>query len=365
MRIDIDLGDRSYPVVIESNILAKSKSLLAQYIHGKQVCIVTNETISPLYLKQLEASLCSSYDVSAVVLPDGEKYKNLDYLKAIFETLLYNAANRDVTLIALGGGVVGDMTGFAAASFMRGVNFIQIPTTLLAQVDSSVGGKTGVNHPLGKNMIGAFHQPVCVMIDVSLLKTLPERELSAGLAEVIKYGFILEPDFIAWLEDNMPDLLSLKETALIEAIGISCRAKANIVSADETEKGQRAILNLGHTFGHALESYYNYERYLHGEAVAIGMHMALQLSEKMHLIDESDLERGRKLLLQANLPIMTEELIDTDTLIAFMKVDKKAQSGEIRLILLNHLGKAFVCDEFPLEKMRQSMINCMSNLPTS
>lgn len=359
MRINIDLGERSYPVIIESGLLANAKEALGPYIQGTQVCIVTNDTVAPLYLGALEDQLKNDYQLSRVILPDGESHKNLATLNQIFETLLSEGCNRDVTLIALGGGVVGDMTGFAAASFMRGVHFIQIPTTLLAQVDSSVGGKTGVNHPLGKNMIGAFYQPQAVLIDVSVLKTLPARELSAGLAEVIKYGFIAELGFVDWLELNMKQLRALDDEALIYAVAASCECKAKIVSQDEREKGLRAILNLGHTFGHALESHYRYQHYLHGEAVAIGMSMALELSAALGSITELEVKRCNQLLSNAGLKTSTSETIDVDALVDFMKVDKKAQSGKIRLVLLKSLGEAYICEDFSLDKMHKAMRQCM------
>ncbi len=359
MQLTIDLGDRSYPVIIDKGLLKKAYQHLSPYIAGKQVCIVSNETIAPLYLSTLESQLVPHYQVCTVLLPDGEQYKNLEHLSLIFDTLLKNSCSRDVTLIALGGGVVGDMTGFAASSFMRGVDFIQIPSTLLSQVDSSVGGKTGVNHPLGKNMIGAFYQPKCVLADVELLKTLPPRELSAGLAEVIKYGFIARPEFITWLQEYMNSLLAMDEAALIEAVAKSCECKAWVVGEDEKEKGLRAILNLGHTFGHAIEAHYKYKQFLHGEAVAIGMHMALRLSEQMGNISSDERKLGVDLMKAANLPVELEEKIDIAILERFMKVDKKAQSGNVRLVLLESLGKARVSDDFPLESMRASMQACM------
>lgn len=359
MRITIDLGDRSYPVIIGSRLLDNALELLSPYIAGTQICIVTNGIVAAHYLSLIENQFNTKFKVCSVILPDGEQNKNLETLSLIFECLLKNGCNRDVTLIALGGGIVGDMTGFAAASFMRGVNFIQIPTTLLAQVDSSVGGKTGVNHPLGKNMIGAFHQPKCVLIDVDVLKTLPSRELSAGLAEVIKYGFIADKAFLNWLEINISKLIQSEEKALIYAIQKSCECKAYVVGQDEKETGLRAILNLGHTFGHAIEAHYQYQNILHGEAVAIGMHMALKLSQLMALISEEELEKSKSLLLAANLPVRTKDNISCDTLFEFMKVDKKAQSGKIRLVLLKQLGEALITDNFAKEELFESMRHCM------
>lgn len=359
MRITIDLDDRSYPIIIGSHFLENASEYLTPYISGSQVCIVTNDVIAPLYLDTLKQQLDSQYQVFSVILPDGESNKNLATLSNIFEALLKNGSNRDITLIALGGGIVGDMTGFAAASFMRGVDFIQVPTTLLAQVDSSVGGKTGVNHPLGKNMIGAFYQPKCVLIDVNLLKTLPQRELSAGLAEVIKYGFIADKEFLHWLDENINLLNERDEEALAFAIKKSCECKAYVVSQDEKEKGLRAILNFGHTFGHAIEAHYQYKIFLHGEAVAIGMHMALKLSQLMGYISDSQLDKGKSMMLAANLPVMLAEKVATEVLIEFMKVDKKAQSGQIRLVLLEAIGKAEITNEFSDTLMEEAMRHCM------
>ncbi|HEY7885092.1 MAG TPA: 3-dehydroquinate synthase, partial [Cellvibrionaceae bacterium] len=276
--LKVELGERSYPIYIGEQLL-EDKTLLTQHIQGRQVCIVTNKTVAPLYHEKLLASL-SDYDVTTVALPDGEQYKNLDTLNLIFDQLLSARHNRTTTVIALGGGVVGDMAGFAAACYQRGVNFIQVPTTLLSMVDSSVGGKTGVNHALGKNMIGAFYQPQAVIADVSVLQSLPTRELAAGLAEVIKYGLISDADFFVWLEQNIKALLAMEVEALSYAVLRSCENKAAVVAADEREGGIRAILNLGHTFGHAIETAEGYGVWLHGEAVAAGMVMALDLSQR-------------------------------------------------------------------------------------
>lgn len=359
MHINIDLGERSYPVIIGEALLTQLVEHIAPFIKAEQICIVSNDTVAPLYLNLVAEQLSSRYAVISVVLPDGEHYKNLETLNLIYSALLEHGCNRDVTLIALGGGIVGDMTGFAAASFMRGVDFIQIPTTLLAQVDSSVGGKTGVNHALGKNMIGAFYQPKCVLIDVNVLETLPKRELCAGLAEVIKYALILDKAFLSWLESNMSKLLLLDKQALAYAIRVSCESKAYVVSQDEKEKGLRAILNLGHTFGHALEAYYQYRALLHGEAVAIGMAMALELSRLMGNITDQECQAGIKLLHLAQLPTINKEQIPLETLFAYMKVDKKAQSGEIRLVLLETMGKAFVSNDFDIELVKQAMLSRM------
>ena len=324
--------------------LLSQADLLSPYIKGEQVLVVSNETIAPLYLSKLLSGLDCDL-LGSVVLPDGERFKNLEVLNTIFDTLLGDRYDRSCTLIALGGGVVGDMTGFAAACYQRGVNFIQIPTTLLAQVDSSVGGKTAVNHMKGKNMIGAFHQPQCVLIDIEILKTLPEREYRAGLAEVIKYGLITDSAFFCWLEDHMPNLLKREDAALLYAIEHSCRLKAWVVSEDEKEQGLRAILNLGHTFGHAIETQQGYGEWLHGEAVAAGMFMAADLSNRMGWLSDEDLARVSALISKAELPISPPK-IPTETFIALMAVDKKALGGRIRLVLLQGLGKAVVTADY-------------------
>ncbi|HHB91675.1 MAG TPA: 3-dehydroquinate synthase, partial [Thioploca sp.] len=299
--LQVDLGTRSYPIYIGQNLL-KQTNLITPHIQSKQVLIVSNETVAPLYLNKIINTL-DDFEVKTVILPDGEQYKNLIVLNQIFDTLLRQHFNRQATLIALGGGVVGDMTGFAAACYQRGIDFVQIPTTLLAQVDSSVGGKTGVNHSLGKNMIGAFHQPKSVLIDTETLKTLDNRQLSAGLAEVIKYGLINDLEFFEWLENNMSALLKQDSQALSFAIARSCQNKANIVAEDEKESGKRALLNLGHTFGHAIETGIGYGEYLHGEAVAIGIKLAAQFSAHLGWLDDSTVSRVINLLEKANLPV--------------------------------------------------------------
>jgi len=341
--LNVDLGERSYPIMMGCR-LRNSASSLAPYIKGEQVLVVSNETIAPLYLEKLLANI-DARTLDTLVLPDGEEYKNTDTLNTIFDALLAQRHDRSTTLIALGGGVVGDITGFAAACYQRGVNFIQIPTTLLAQVDSSVGGKTAVNHPLGKNMIGAFHQPQCVLIDIETLQTLPEREYRAGLAEVIKYGLITDLDFFIWLEEHMPDLLARDNDAVLYAVERSCRLKAYVVSEDERESGLRAILNLGHTFGHAIETHQGYGQWLHGEAVAVGMYMAADLSLRMGWLSNDDLSRVGRLLERAGLPIVPPE-ITAEQFLTLMAVDKKALGGHIRLVLLKHLGKAVVTADY-------------------
>jgi 3-dehydroquinate synthase len=343
-KLSLDLGERSYPIFFGSGLL-QDKDVLAPYLGDEGLLIVTNETIAPLYLDQT-VSLLAARSVDQLILPDGEQYKTLDTLNLIFSKLLENGHNRGVTLIALGGGVIGDMTGFAAACYQRGVDFIQIPTTLLAQVDSSVGGKTAVNHVLGKNMIGAFHQPKAVLIDINTLKTLPDREFKAGLAEVIKYGLIIDSDFFSWLESNISALLSRQEDALLHAIEVSCRLKAQVVSADEREGGVRAILNLGHTFGHAIETYQGYGEWLHGEAVAVGMVMAAQMSGLMGWLNSSDVGRIENLLRTAGLPIVRPEDISAQQFLDLMAVDKKAQRGIIRLVLLESIGTAIVSADY-------------------
>lgn len=349
--LEVSLGERSYPIFIGPDIL-DDISLLSPYIAGRQVMVVTNSTIAPLYLQRLLATL-SAYQLSSLVLPDGEQYKTLEVLNRIYDALLSEGHNRSTTLLALGGGVIGDMVGFAAASYQRGVNFIQIPTTLLSQVDSSVGGKTGVNHALGKNMIGAFHQPRCVLADTNTLKTLPDKELSAGIAEVIKYGLITDMDFFSWLETNMPALLAREQEALAHAIRKSCECKARIVAADEREGGIRAILNLGHTFAHAIETHQGYGRWLHGEAVATGMLMAARLSEKMGWITTIDRERLHKLLLAARLPVAAPSDMGVEDFLRLMKVDKKVIDGQLRLVLLKPAGKAVITTEAPPEQLQE------------
>ncbi len=337
--LKVELGDRSYPIHIGAGLLARA-DLLQPHLRSEQVCIVTNETVAPLYLAQVE-NMLGKHKVSTVILPDGEQHKTLETVSVIFDRLLELGFSRSCTLIALGGGVIGDMTGFAAATYQRGVNFIQIPTTLLSQVDSSVGGKTGVNRPLGKNMVGAFYQPRCVLIDTATLNTLPERELKAGLAEVIKYGLINNPAFLDWLEQNMAALLRRDASALTKSITVSCQEKATIVAADETEAGMRAILNLGHTFGHAIETAMGYGEWLHGEAVAAGMVMAADLSWRMGLLQQEQAARAKRIIASAGLPVAPPALTP-ETFVRYMAKDKKADQGKLRFVLLEALGKAVV-----------------------
>lgn len=351
--LSVDLGERAYPIHIGPGLIADS-ALYRPHIGSSKVMIVSNETIAPLYLEKVRAAL-AGLRVSEVILPDGEVYKDLLTWSRIFDALLEQRFSRDCTLVALGGGVIGDMAGFAAACYQRGVAFIQVPTTLLAQVDSSVGGKTGVNHPAGKNMIGAFHQPQAVIADTDTLDTLPDRELAAGLAEVVKYGLIRDPAFFDWLEKNTQPLLSRDPAAVSEAVERSCRNKADVVAADERESGQRALLNLGHTFGHTIEAAAGYGNWLHGEAVAAGMVMAADLSRRMGWIDQPAIARIRRLLQGFGLPVQPPASIPTERWLDLMAVDKKVLDGTLRLILLRGIGDAFVTTDFSAEQLRAAI----------
>ncbi len=352
--LHVELGDRRYPIFIGSDL--NPQELLEPYIKGRQVMIVTNTTVAPLYLdRYVRAVEALGKIVETCILPDGEKYKNIEHLTLIFDALLKVGFNRDCTVLALGGGVIGDMAGFASASFQRGVYFVQVPTTLLSQVDSSVGGKTGINHPLGKNMIGAFQQPQVVLADMSQLKTLPPRELSAGLAEVIKYALLGDIEFLAWLEEHMDGVVAGDENLLAEAVYKSCAHKARIVANDEKEQGERALLNLGHTFGHAIESYLGYGEWLHGEAVATGMVMAADLSHRMGWMSEADLERTKNIISRAQLPIICPK-IPLDDFLGFMSHDKKVLNGQLRLVLMKQLGQAVITKEFDVELMKQAIL---------
>lgn len=354
--LTLDLGARSYPIYIGQGLLGRGE-LLTPHIGGSRVLVVTNETVAPLYLDRLLASV-QRYRPAQVVLPDGEQYKTLDVVNRIYDRLLESHCDRKTTLIALGGGVVGDMGGFAAATYQRGIPFIQIPTTLLAQVDSSVGGKTGVNHPLGKNMIGAFHQPRCVIIDTDTLGTLPQNELSAGLAEVIKYGLIGDAEFFGWLEKNIDALLARDAAVLGVAIERSCRNKAAVVAADERESGQRALLNLGHTFGHAIETGSGYGSWLHGEAVGAGMAMAADLSQRLGWLGAPDLARVGALLRRAGLPVRAPAALDSARMLQLMAVDKKVEDGKMRLVLLKDIGRAVITDNTPLTLVKATLDHC-------
>lgn len=343
--LTVELQDRSYPIYIGGGLLSDPNMFLS-HIPGDTVMVVTNETVAPLYLERLQSTL-SNKRQSVVVLPDGEQYKNLEILNRVFTALLEERHGRDTTLVALGGGVVGDMAGFAAASYQRGVHFVQVPTTLLAQVDSSVGGKTGVNHPLGKNMIGAFYQPRCVVIDTETLNTLDDRQLSAGIAEVVKYGLLGDLEFFVWLEDHMDALLERDPETLATAIRRSCGDKAGVVAADERERsGHRALLNLGHTFGHAIETGMGYGQWLHGEAVACGMAMAADMSAHMGWLKVGDVERVRELLARARLPVNPPEELSSEDFLRHMSVDKKVEGGQLRLVLMREIGSAHVSADF-------------------
>ncbi|MCY0967366.1 3-dehydroquinate synthase [Parathalassolituus penaei] len=351
--LTVDLGDRSYPIHIGSGLLGQS-ALWTPHIRGRQVMIVTNETVAPLYLAKVREAL-TAYQVDEVILPDGEQYKNLDTLNLIFDALLSRTHNRTTTLVALGGGVVGDMCGFAAACYQRGVDFIQVPTTLLSQVDSSVGGKTGVNHALGKNMIGAFYQPNVVLIDTDTLQTLPDRELSAGMAEVIKYGLIADAGFYQWVSDNISGLMRGEADLLATAIERSCACKADVVGQDETETGIRAILNFGHTFGHAIEAHQGYGVWLHGEAVGTGMLMAADYGYRTGKITRAELNGLRVMLEQAGLPIVAPADMGCEDFLSRMRIDKKVMDGRIRLVLLEKIGEAFVTTDIDTNALNQTL----------
>ena len=355
--LGVDLGDRSYPIYIGESLLDQGE-LIRQHIPGNSALVVSNTTVAPLYLDRVEQAL-DGLKHESVILPDGEEHKNLTVLNTIYDALLRHRFDRNTTIIALGGGVVGDMAGFAAASYQRGVHLIQIPTTLLSQVDSSVGGKTGVNHALGKNMIGAFYQPRAVLADTTTLNTLPDRELSAGLAEVIKYGLIKKPDFFEWLQTNMNALLQRDTDALAKAIEVSCQTKAEVVAADERESGQRALLNLGHTFGHAIETGMGYGEWLHGEAVGAGMCMAARMSQQLGWIDDNAVAQTVALIEQAKLPTMAPASMTVEQFMQLMAVDKKVLDGVLRLVLLKAIGDAVVTDDYNREQLEQAVASSL------
>ncbi len=341
--LNVALGERSYPIHVGCGLLADA-ALLGPYLKQKKAIVVTNATIAPLYLETLLGALAQSgVTVQPVILPDGEQYKTWETLNLIFDALLGSHCERSTTLIALGGGVIGDMGGFAAACYQRGMPFIQVPTTLLSQVDSSVGGKTAINHPLGKNMIGAFYQPRLVLADLATLDTLPERELAAGLAEVIKYGLIRDPDFFVWLENNLGALVARDKEALAYAVARSCSNKAEVVAADERETGERALLNLGHTFGHAIETGLGYGSWLHGEAVAAGTLISAELSARLGWLTVDDVRRIERLFVRAGLPVNAPKL-GAARYLELMRHDKKVQDGKLRLVLLERVGRAVVVD---------------------
>ena len=350
----VALDDRAYDIHIGPGLLDHA-SLILPFLKRAGVAVVTNETVAPLYLERLTSGLRrAGVAVTEIVLPDGEAYKDWPTLNRVFDALLEKHAERSTTLIALGGGVIGDLTGFAAACYQRGVPFIQIPTTLLSQVDSSVGGKTAINHPRGKNMIGAFYQPKLVLADLDTLDTLPARELAAGLAEVIKYGLIRDRGFLAWLESNMPRLLARDKEALAYAVRRSCEHKAEVVAADEKEAGERALLNLGHTFGHAIETGLGYGVWLHGEAVAVGTLMAAELSARLGWLERGDVQRIEALFRSAGLPVRGPHL-GVEHYLELMSHDKKVQDGRLRLVLLAQLGKAVLTDQAPEDAIRAAI----------
>ena len=351
--IEVDLDDRSYPIYIGSSLLS-NEELITKHISSNQVLVVTNETIAPKYLDSVEKVL-AGVNYESIILPDGETYKSLDSFNEVISRLMEKKFSRTCLLIALGGGVIGDLTGFVAACYQRGVKFIQIPTTLLAQVDSSVGGKTAVNHVLGKNMIGAFHQPVAVFADTNTLQTLPDREFSAGLAEVIKYGIIRDKEFYSWLEENIELIMQRDNVAMEYCIERSCINKAEVVAEDERESGIRAILNLGHTFGHAIETALNYKEWLHGEAVGCGMLMAADMSRRLGLIGQDKVDSIRSILERTNLPTKIHKDVKPDQMFENMKVDKKSRDGVLYLILLNDIGEAIITSDYTEEVLKETI----------
>jgi 3-dehydroquinate synthase len=342
--LTVNLADRSYPILIGSG-LQRSRELLTAHVPGRDAVLISNTVVAPLYAEGLKAAL-HGRRIIEVVLPDGEQHKTLNTASRIFDVLIANRVGRDAIVLALGGGVIGDLAGFVAACYQRGIGLVQIPTTLLAHVDSSVGGKTAVNHPGGKNMIGAFHQPLAVIADTDALNTLPDRQLRAGLAEIIKYGLICDAEFFAWLEVNIDALLARSPGPLAHAIYRSCEIKAQIVGRDEREQGERALLNLGHTFGHAIESATGYVEWLHGEAVATGLLMAADLSQRMGTLPATVVTRLRALLQRAGLPVEAPR-IGAARALDYMRVDKKVQSGRVRLVLLQGLGRAIITADYP------------------
>ncbi|NIH15837.1 3-dehydroquinate synthase [Serratia symbiotica] len=358
-RITVTLGERSYPITIAAGLFNDPASFMPLKA-GEQVMLVTNQTLAPLYLERVRKVLEQGcVRVDQVILPDGEQYKSLAVLEQVFSALLQKPHGRDTTLIALGGGVIGDLTGVAAACYQRGVRFIQVPTTLLSQVDSSVGGKTAVNHPLGKNMIGAFYQPASVVVDLDCLQTLPARELSSGMAEVIKYGIILDRDFFVWLENNIDALVALDMHALAYCIRRCCELKAEVVAADERESGSRALLNLGHTYGHAIEAEMGYGVWLHGEAVAVGIVMAAETAHRLGQISVDDIERIKALLLRAGLPVCGPQEMTPGSYLPHIMRDKKVLAGELRLVLPTAIGQAQVRSGIGHERVLTSIAACL------
>ena len=355
--VNVELQERRYPILIGNGLLQDERSYPVK--RGDRVMIVTNPTVAQFYLDTVTFALKKrGCEVDHVLLPDGEKYKTLESLNLIFTALLQGNHGRDTIIIALGGGVIGDVAGFAAASYQRGVRLIQIPTTLLSQVDSSVGGKTAVNHELGKNMIGAFYQPSMVIIDTPTLGTLPKREVNAGLAEVIKYGAILDYEFFEWLEAHIDELVALNNESLQHCIARCCQIKADVVARDETEKGDRALLNLGHTFGHAIETHLGYGNWLHGEAVSTGMMMAASLSEQLGDISVADVSRLEKLLARANLPTLSPDSMQPEDYLPHMMRDKKVLAGKLRLVLLKSLGQAYIATDTDKDLVLNAIKRC-------
>jgi len=355
--VNVELQERRYPILIGNGLLQDERSYPVK--RGDRVMIVTNPTVAQFYLDTVTFALKKrGCEVDHVLLPDGEKYKTLESLNLIFTALLQGNHGRDTTIMALGGGVIGDVAGFAAASYQRGVRLIQIPTTLLSQVDSSVGGKTAVNHELGKNMIGAFYQPSMVIIDTHTLGTLPKREVNAGLAEVIKYGAILDYEFFEWLEAHIDELVALNNESLQHCIARCCQIKADVVARDETEKGDRALLNLGHTFGHAIETHLGYGNWLHGEAVSTGMMMAAALSEQLGDISVADVSRLEKLLARANLPTLSPDSMQPEDYLPHMMRDKKVLAGKLRLVLLKSLGQAYIATDTDKDLVLNAIKRC-------
>lgn len=359
--VTVGLDKRSYPIHIGSGLLTDD-AMVKSAVTGTQVMLVTNDTVAKLYLEPVLSILqtLGLQKLDTCILPDGEIHKTLDSIQMIYTSLLEAGHNRQTQLIALGGGVIGDMTGFAAATYQRGVDFVQIPTTLLAQVDSSVGGKTGVNHPLGKNMIGAFYQPQCVLIDTATLASLPAREISAGLAEIVKYALLGDESFLEWIEAHAADLCALEPEVISHAIARSCRMKAEIVAADELEIGERALLNLGHTFGHAVESFTGYGSWLHGEAVGLGLLMACDLSARLGYLPVDDVDRVRQLLIQLNLPVKPPAHMTPADFLQYMARDKKVKDQKMRFILLKSIGHAFIADDVPRSLLDATLLHATS-----
>jgi len=358
--LTVSLAERSYPILVGAGLIDDGRAV-ARQLGRPRAAVVTNEVVAPLYLDRMRAALAKQgVETFPVVLPDGEAHKDWQTLNRVFDALLGARCERSTTIVALGGGVIGDLAGFAAATYQRGVPFIQVPTTLLAQVDSSVGGKTAINHPLGKNMIGAFYQPKLVLADTETLNTLPDRELAAGIAEIVKYGLIRDASFFDWIEANMPRLLARDPEALGHAILRSCTHKAEVVAADERETGERALLNLGHTFGHAIEAGTGYGTWLHGEAVAAGTVLAAEMSCRMDLIARSTVDRIRRVFASAKLPVSAPGL-GADRYLDLMGLDKKVEGGRLRLILLRAIGSAFVTADVPPDTLRSLLASCGSN----